>query len=213
MTDTATAIAAALQPRDAAAHLEELLGRSAREPIAGHEHAGASRFVEVVGPHLRVRGRLRLGHYRRLTDMVNSREGLLRITDAVVLGADDEPGRVLVPDLWVAQSEMTLIADLDGAHAPGASPDMHIAKESSGLVLVTPGHLVTGSVHIPTGADLAVFIESPAPAFVPMTEVDARSLAGTGRVRAQYLFALVNRRHLVAVTAMPGLADEVSWLP
>jgi hypothetical protein len=73
------------------------------------------------------------------------------------------------------------------------------------LVVVTPGHTLTGEVYINAEADLAIFIESPSPAFIPMTDVRTRSLADR-RVVARFSFALLNRRHIVAATRLlPGM--------
>jgi len=71
--------------------------------------------------------------------------------------------------------------------------------------VVTPGHTLTGEVYLTRGAELAGFIESADPPFLPMTDVRTRSLADK-RVTARYIFALLNRRHIVATTLMqPGM--------
>jgi hypothetical protein len=50
-----------------------------------------------------------------------------------------------------------------------------------------------------------VFIESPSPAFIPLTDVRTRSLADR-RVVSRYGFAMLNRRHIVAATELqPGM--------
>ena len=193
---------------DASTHLEEILGDAVAAPLAGHEHQGTTRQVEIIGPHIRLRGTISLGHYRRLTDLVNSLDGLIRITDAKVLRLNGDPTRVSVPDLWVAPAEVTIIADLDVAEGLTTPRDVLIPKEPTGLIVVTPGHTVTGTVYTPAGAQIDVFIESPTPHFMPMTDVHTRSLADR-RVRAHYGFAVVNRRHVVAASPMPAHLDQV----
>jgi len=80
------------------------------------------------------------------------------------------------------------------------------------LVVVTSGHTLTGNVHVPPGADLAIFIESSDPQFIPMTDVRTRSLADR-RVISRYGFALLNRRHVVAATELqPGMIPGRSVL-
>jgi hypothetical protein len=188
---------------DAALHLEEIFGEDGSvAPIAGHAGPGNTRLVELIGPHLRLRGRVSLGYHRRLTDVMNSHEGMFRISDAIVLRRNGDPTRVSVPDLWVAPAEVTIIADLEVGDSAPAAKDMQIAKVPMGLIVVSPGHTINGTVYTPPGAQLDVFVESPFPAFVPMTDVHTRSLADR-RVRAHYEFVVLNRRHIVAASAMP----------
>jgi len=188
---------------DAAVHLEEIFGDDGTvAPIAGHGAAGNTRLVELIGPHLRLRGRLNLGYHRRLTDLMNSHEGMIRVSDAIVLRRNGDPTRVSVPDLWVAPAEVTLIADLDVGEATPFAKDLEITKIPIGLIVVSPGHTINGTVFTPPGAQLDVFVESPTPPFVPMTDLHTRSLADR-RVRAHYEFAVLNRRHIVAASAMP----------
>ena len=80
-----------------------------------------------------------------------------------------------------------------------------IRKRSVGLIVVTPGHTLTGEVHINMEAVLSGFIESTRPIWVPMTDVRTRSLADR-RVIARYAFALLNRSQIVAATELqPGM--------
>jgi hypothetical protein len=191
------------QSVDASIHLEEIFGETGTiEPGLGHGPTGATRLVELIGPHLRLRGRLSLGYHRRLTDVMNSTDGMIRISDAIVLRRSGEPTRVEVPDLWVAPAEVTLIADLEVTDATPPPADLRIAKIAVGLIVVTPGHTINGLVYTPPAAQLSVFVESVSPPYIPMTELHTRSLADR-RVRAHYEFAVLNRRHIVAASAMP----------
>jgi hypothetical protein len=194
---------------DVSVHLEEIFGDDGTvSPIEGRIAQGNTRLVELIGPHLRLKGRVSLGYHRRLTDVMNSHEGMFRIADAIVLRRNGDPTRVSVPDLWVAPAEVTLIADLDvGNEAPFAK-DLQIPKVPVGLIVVSPGHTINGTVYTPPGALLDVFVESPTPPFVPMTDVHTRSLADR-RVRAHYEFAVLNRRHIVAASAMPEHLHDV----
>jgi len=187
---------------DAAVHLEEIFGDGAVAPIEGHGRMGSTRLVELIGPHIRLRGNISLGYHRRLTDVMNSHEGMVRISDAIVLRRNGDPTKVSVPDLWVAPAEITIIADLEGSEGVPPPSDLKIPKVPVGLIVVTPGHTVNGAVYTPPGALLDVFVESPTPPFVPMTDVHTRSLADR-RVRAHYEFVVLNRRHIVAASAMP----------
>lgn len=189
---------------DAAAHLEDLLAGAA--PAAAELEAPdqPSILIEMVGPHLRVVGRIMLGRFRRLSDVLNNQSGLLEIREARVLYRNGTPTNVVTPRLWVNPTEVTLIGQMEGAAQASASPEFRVVKERQPLIVVTPGHTLTGEVYITIGAELAAFIESTDPPYLPMTDVRTRSLADR-RVVARYIFAMLNRRHIVAMTLVgPG---------
>jgi hypothetical protein len=190
---------------DAAIHLEELVVSE----IAGVNFEMPEQTavaIELVGPHLRVAGTMMTGYHRRLSDFVNSHLGLLHIRGATVLRRNGDATKVTTPDIWASPTEVTLIAQTDEEqNAANAQSDLIIPKVVHTLVVVTSGHTLTGNVHIAPGADLAMFIESSDPQFIPMTDVRTRSLADR-RVISRYGFALLNRRHVVAATELqPGM--------
>jgi hypothetical protein len=184
---------------DAGSYLEELIDPSAAV-VVETEEAGAVEAIELAGPHLRLSGEISLGRFRRLSDVVNNQQGLIPLQDATVLRRNGTATRVTTQSIWVNPAEVTLI----GQQAPAAQDDetpsdLRIEKESHLLIVVTPGHTLSGWVYIPEGGALSVFIESNEPAFIPITDVRARSLADR-RIITHYAFALLNRRHVVAAT-------------
>jgi hypothetical protein len=186
---------------DASLSLEEILGGEVAAPMPGWAETDRVRRVELIGLHLRLSGSLNTGHFRRLSDFVNNQDGLLRVHDALVLRRNGDPTRVSMPDVWISPPEVTLIAEIDPDETP-PSPEFLMVKESVGMIVVTPGHTLTGEVHIPPGALLSVFIESPDPPYIPLMDVRTRSLADR-RVISRYPFALLNRRHIVAASPLP----------
>jgi hypothetical protein len=190
---------------DAAIHLEELVV-SGGSTVAFEMPEQTAVAIELVGPHLRVAGTMMTGYHRRLSDFVNSHLGLLQIRSATILRRNGDATKVTTPSIWASPTEVTLIAQTDEEqNAASAQSDMIIPKVAHTLVVVTSGHTLTGNVHVPPGADLAIFIESSDPQFIPMTDVRTRSLADR-RVISRYGFALLNRRHIVAATELqPGM--------
>jgi len=182
---------------DAGSYLDEMLGGVT--PIGtGDSGFGAVELVELAGPHLRLSGGIALGRFRRLSDVVNHQQGSIELHDATVLRRNGTATRVTTPSIWVNPAELTLIgqATSDIGSAP---PEFRIQKESHLLMVVTPGHTLTAEVFIPVGGALSSFMESTDPAFIPITDVRARSLADR-RIITRYQFALLNRRHVVAAT-------------
>lgn len=197
---------------DVGAYLDELivnLGDVFHAPERFEEDADVLR-MELVGPHLRLAGDIGLGRFRRISDVLNHHEGLLRLREVAVLRRNGTPTRVTTPEMWVSPGEVTLFGQAEIVDAAPPPPEVRIVKEPHLLVVVTPGHTLTGSVYVPVGADLSIFIESPEPAFIPMTGVRARSLADR-RIVTSYSFALLNRRHIVAATEMPTSMQGGGW--
>lgn len=186
---------------DAGSYLEELIDATipvaVEEPEA--EQVEAVESVELAGPHLRLSGEIGLGRFRRLSDVVNNQMGLILLRDATVLRRNGTATRVTTPSIWVNPAEVTLIGQSTSTQQDAPSSDLRISKESHLLIVVTPGHTLSGEVYIPEGGSLAAFIESVDPPFVPITDVRARSLADR-RIITRYQFALLNRRHVVAAT-------------
>jgi hypothetical protein len=192
---------------DVSAHLEDLVVGS----LAELEAPAKGVRVEMVGPHLRLAATVNIGHFRRLSDFFNHRDGLLALSDAIVLRRNGDATKVVTPSIWLSPDDLTLVAQMEdlrdeGTADDGPSPDFAMVKVAVGMIFVTPGHTLTGNVFIPDGAELAAFIESPVPPFIPMTDVRTRSLADR-RVTSRYPFVLLNRRHVVAATPLlPGMA-------
>ncbi len=187
---------------DAAVHLEDLVGDPSALPEAVAAEGVA---IELVGPHLRVSGSVLMGYHHRLSDFINNHNGLIELHGATILRRNGDPTKVVTPSLWVNPDDVTLIGALADERVPEPGALVHLEKTPSSIIVVTPGHTLTGEVHLAAQAILAAFIESPDPRYIPMTDVRTRSLADR-RVITRYPFALLNRRHIVAATALqPGM--------
>jgi hypothetical protein len=188
---------------DASVHLEELVVGELPELVPGG-YVGRTEEVELVGPYLRMSGSLNIGQFRRISDFLNNQEGLIAVREATVLRRNGEPTKVHTQSIWVAPHELTLLAQHEAAEAAGAG-DLQVPKVGVPLIVVTPGHTLTGEIYIGQDANLEMFIESPTPSFIPLTDVRTRSLADR-RITSRYAFALLNRAHIVAATQlMPGM--------
>ena len=188
---------------DAATHLEAL-GFDAVAPAP--PTVGAEGIpIELVGQHLRLSGTVIIGFHRRLSDFVNNHVGLIQLRDVTVLRRNGDPTKVTSPSIWVSPDEVTLIGQATDVDEPKTAGLDFVQKRTFLLIVVTPGHTLTGEVHLNPEAILSAFIESPSPVWIPMTDVRTRSLADR-RVISRYGFALLNRRHIVAATELqPGM--------
>ena len=187
--------------------------------MAWQDELGASQGrdepVELVGTHLRLTGIVSLGRFNRVTDMINASSGYLRIRDARLLRRNGDPTTLVLPELMVDQDEISYIAQTHpvppepGTGAVfsetgyGAAAEIRKPRE---FVLFTPGHTVTGRVHVFGGSDIATFLDSIDPRFVPVTQVTTRSSADR-RISSRYDFLLINRTQLIAASEVGRLGD------
>jgi hypothetical protein len=168
--------------------------------------AGRNEEIELVGPNLRVTGSISLGRFGRLTDLINASSGYLRIRQACLLERSGEATDLSVAELMVDQDEISFIAQTHppaledeaagGFEAPTFDTGVD-ARQAREFIMFTPAHTVTGKIYIFGQTDLAAFVDSTSPRFVPVVDVTTRSLADRGVV-TNYGFVLINRTQMIA---------------
>ena len=177
---------------------------------------GRDEPVELVGTNLRLKGAVSLGRFGRLSDLINASRGYLRIRDAQLLQRNGEPTSLVLAELMVDQDEISFIAQTQAeAPEPGAAVgfiepsfgENIEARQAREFVLFTPGHTVTGKVHVFGQTDLAGFVDATDPRFVPVTGVSTRSLADR-RIVSHYDFVLINRTQLIAAAEAGSRGDS-----
>ena len=152
--------------------------------------------VELIGKDLRLAGRVENGHFARLSDLVNSRDGF-QLRDAVVRSKAGKEIGLGFPELYVRLDDVSIVGQMRSPAQPDG-PRIRIPKEPHLLIVMTVAHLVYGSAHVHPEASVASFLEADEPRFLPMTGVSVRWL-GDGGIAARYPFALVQRRHIIGV--------------
>jgi hypothetical protein len=175
--------------------------------------AGRDEPIELVGTHLRLTGLIALGRFGRLTDLFNASSGYIRVRDARLLRRNGEPTTLVLPELMVDQDEISFIAQTEahlesgnGAQFDSGFDQPTVARTARPYIMFTPGHTVTGSVHVFGQTDLAAFVDSSDPRFVPVVDATARSLADR-RIVSHYPFVLINRTQLIAASEVGRTED------
>ena len=170
--------------------------------------------IELVGPHLRVGGRMSLGRFGRLSDRINHGRGFFLLHDARLLKRNGDPTPLVLKDLYVNQDEVTFVAmphATDERCRDGSALAMaerpQILKAPRRHVVFTPGHVISGLIHVYAEMSLAGLVDSPDPRFIAMTRVSARSLADR-RVVSRFDLLLVNRTQVTAVAEAAGGEHE-----
>lgn len=172
-------------------------------------------IIELVGPHLRVSGEISLLKFSRLSDLVNHNRGYIRLKNAQLLRRNGEPTNLVVQELMVNQDEITFIgqtAEEVSSVPTGGSRGLDrplMERVPRQLVIFTPGHTLTGTIHLFAETEVANFVDTPDPRFIAMVDVTARSLADR-RVISHFGLALVNRTQIAAASLLEyaGGADE-----
>ncbi len=171
--------------------------------------------IELIGPHLRVRGEISLLRFTRLSDLFNHSSGFVKLTGAQLLRRNGDPTGLVVRELMVNPDEITFVGQREGdvstAQAGLASgmdrPLMERVPRE--LVIFTAGHTLVGTTYLFSETDIASFVDSPDPRFIPMVSATARSLADR-RVISHFGLVLVNRTQITAASLreLAGGADE-----
>src|SRR3954452_14923452 len=178
---------------------------------------GHDEQIELVGTNLRLKGTISLGRFSRLSDLINASSGYVRVRDAQLLQRNGETSGPVLSELMVDQDEISFIAQVHAARPePGSVvgliepvfADTVEARQAREFVMFTPGHTVTGRVHIFGQTDLAGFVDATDPRFVPVTEVTTRSLSDR-RIVSRYDFILINRTQMLAA-AEAGSRDDIA---
>jgi hypothetical protein len=171
--------------------------------------------IEIVGPNLRITGTISMGRFGRLTDLINASSDYLRIRDARLLKRNGDPTNMVLSELLVDQDEISFIAQPDakppepGSASGFVEPNFGTVaaiRKPREFVLFTPGHTLSGKVHIFGETDLASFVDASDPRFVPVIDVTARSLVDA-RIASHYDFVLINRTQMIAAAEVAEHGD------
>ena len=181
----------------------------------GAQLVGRDEPIELVGTHLRLTGVVNIGRFGRLSDLINASSGYVRVRDARLLRRNGEPTSLVLPELMVDQDEISFIAQgqapapepgsAGGFIEPGYGPVAGNRKPRE-FVMFTPGHTVTGQVHLFGETDLAGFVDTTDPRFLPVTNVTTRSLADR-RIISHYELILINRTQMIAASEVGRKGD------
>lgn len=160
---------------------------------------GPSLAVELVSSHARISGTINLGAYTRLSDLLNFHDEMLTLKDGVVLDGNGGPTENVAAQLDIRLSTLTIVLDRSDYVPP---PDSEaIQKRPHQMLAVTRGHVVTGTFFIYPDAEPISYLRAHEPHWMPITDVQMRSLVDPG-ITLSARFAVLNRRDLTATTVV-----------
>ena len=172
--------------------------------VGGDAGGGIHEPIELVGTSLRLTGTIALGRFGRLTDLINALSGYVRVHDARLLRPNGEPTDVTLSEILVDQDEISYFAQQEAtAHGAaigfidqGFSGNVETRKPRE-YIMFTPGHTVTGKVHVFGAMDVATFVDATDPRYIPVTDATTRSLTDR-RIVGRFPFVLLNRTQMIA---------------
>jgi hypothetical protein len=184
------------------------------DPLSADLPIGDSKTetIQLVGPHLRVSGEIRLAKFNRLSDLFNHNRGYIRLSGARLRRRNGEETNLVVPELMVNPDEITFIgqsAEEVSAPQRGSMDRPLMERVPRRVVVFTSGHTLTGSIYLFPETDISDFVDAADPRFVPLIDVTARSLADR-RVISHFGLVLVNRTQMTAASFLEtaGAAAE-----
>jgi hypothetical protein len=174
--------------------------RSAPGPAQPH--------VELVGPRLRVSGRISLGRFTHLADLVNHHRSFLVLHGARLLDRDGRPTDVSLDELVVNQDDVTFIGHEHGDPArPPANENADRPVRT--FAIFTPGHAITGAMHFVRDMTLVNFVEATDPRFVALADAVVTPLGRRGS-SSHFERLLVNRTQISAIAETDRDSAEIA---
>jgi hypothetical protein len=169
-------------------------------PFQPGTQIGPNLEVELISAHTRLAGSVNLGAYSRLSDLLNFHDEILTVTNGVILNRSGIATADGVPQLDVRLDELTLVIDRANDAPPPESAEA-IEKKAYRLLVVTDGHVLTGTFFIYPGAEPTAYLRTNEPRWIPLADVRVRSLVDR-RIKYGAKFAVLHRKAIVASSVL-----------
>jgi hypothetical protein len=158
--------------------------------------SGPQLELELIASNARMGGRVNLGAYTRLSDLLNFHDDILTVEAGAVISAEgDRSGNAGLP-LDVRLSELTLVIDRSD-YVPPPDTEQMIEKREHKMLAVTDSYVITARFFIYAGAEATPYLRANEPRWIPITDVNVRSLTDR-RIELEAKFAVLHRKPLLA---------------
>jgi hypothetical protein len=159
-------------------------------------HSGPQLELELVSSNARMGGRINLGAYSRLSDLLNFHDEILTVEAGAIMTADGvRSGDAGLP-LDIRLNELTLVIDRSD-YVPPPDPEQMIEKREHKVLAVTDAYVITATVFIYAGAEAVPYLRAKEPRWIPITDVNVRSLTDRN-IEFEAKFAVLHRKPLLA---------------
>jgi hypothetical protein len=157
--------------------------------------SGPQLELELVSSNARIGGSINLGAYSRLSDLLNFHDDILTVEAGAVMNALGVRSDAGLP-LDVRLSELTLVIDRSN-YVPPTDEEQLIEKREHKMLVVTDAYVITATFFIYAGAEATPYLRANEPRWIPITDVNIRSLTDRN-IEFEAKFAVLHRKPLLA---------------
>ena len=159
-------------------------------------HSGPQLEIELVSSNARIGGSINLGAYSRLSDLLNFHDEILTIAAGAVMNPLGVRSTEAGLPLDVRLEELTLVLDRSD-YVPPPDTEMMVEKREHKMLAVTDAYVITATFFIYAGAEAVPYLRAREPRWIPITDVNVRSLVDR-EVEFEAKFAVLHRKPLLA---------------
>lgn len=152
--------------------------------------------LELISSNARIGGAVNLGAYSRLSDLLNFHDEILTVAAGAVMNALGERSGATGLPLDIRLSELTVVIDRSN-YVPPADPEQMIEKREHKMLVVTDAYVITATFFIYAGAEPVPYLRANEPRWIPITDVNIRSLTDR-EIEIEAKFAVLHRKPVLA---------------
>jgi hypothetical protein len=160
--------------------------------------SGPQLEIELVSSNARIGGSINLGAYSRLSDLLNFHDEILTVAAGAVMNPLGVRSADMGLPLDIRLTELTLVLDRSD-YVPPPDTDQIIEKREHKMLAVTDAYVITATFFIYAGAEAIPYLRAQEPRWVPITDVNVRSLVDR-EVEFEAKFGVLHRKPLLAWT-------------
>jgi hypothetical protein len=158
--------------------------------------SGPQLEIELVASNARIGGTVNLGAYSRLSDLLNFHDEILTIAAGAVMNTLGVRSSDLGLPLDVRLSELTMVIDRSD-YVPPADAEQTVEKREHKMLVVTDAYVITANFFIYAGAEAVPYLRAAEPRWIPITDVNVRSLTDR-EIEFESKFAVLHRKAILA---------------
>jgi len=158
--------------------------------------SGPQLDIELVSSNARIGGSINLGAYSRLSDLLNFHDEILTVAAGAIMTPDGARSGDAGLALDIRLSELTLVIDRSN-YVPPIDSEQMIEKREHKMLAVTDAYVITATFFIYAGAEATPYLRANEPRWIPITDVNIRSLTDRN-IEFEAKFAVLHRKPLLA---------------
>ena len=158
--------------------------------------SGPQLEIELVSSNARIGGSVNLGAYSRLSDLLNFHDEILTVAAGAIMNTLGVRSADAGLPLDVRLNELTLVLDRSD-YVPPPDTEQMVEKREHKMLAVTDAYVITATFFIYAGAEPVPYLRATEPRWIPITDVNVRSLVDR-EVEFEAKFAVLHRKPLLA---------------